>query len=219
MAVNLSDLRAAHRSARRQASLGRVLSRYAFGGPLHQAVRWHLFYDGERVISVVAQGTGAALSWSQGPAMEAAELGKPDRLQALAKELSQGLKLSMRNQTSLGVVLHVADDIDVGIVQEAFENPELFEQASALVRETPSEVVTDLSTDLDPAIQWRYYPLLSGQRAVVIRHQIEFFSTLQTLTELDIKVAIHSAPIEMLALYLKLYAQAIEEKSHCFVLF
>jgi hypothetical protein len=219
MAVNLSDLRAAHRSARRQASLGRVLSRYAFGGPLHQAVRWHLFYDGERVISVVAQGTGAALSWSQGPAMEAAELGKPDRLQALAKELSQGLKLSMRNQTSLGVVLHLADDIDVGIVQEAFENPELFEQASALVRETPSEVVTDLSTDLDPAIQWRYYPLLSGQRAVVIRHQIEFFSTLQTLTELDIKVAIHSAPIEMLALYLKLYAQAIEEKSHCFVLF
>ena len=219
MTVNLSNLRAAHRSARRQASLRRVLSRYAFGGPLDQAVRWHLFYDGERVISVVAQGTGAALSWSQGPAMEAAELGKPDRLQAMAKELSHGLKLSMRNQTSLGVVLHLADEIDVGIVQEAFENPELFEQARALVRETPSEVVTDLSTDQDPAIQWRYYPLLSGQRAVVLRHRVEFFSALQTLTDLDIKVAVHSAPIEMLALYLKLYAEAIEEKPHCFVLF
>ena len=104
-------------------------------------------------------------------------------------------------------------------MQEAFENPELFEQARAMVRETPAEVVTDLSTDQDPAIQWRYYPLLSGQRAVVLRHRIEFFSAIQTLTDLDIKVAVHSAPIEMLALYLKLYAEAIEEKPHCFVLF
>ncbi len=107
--------------------------------------------------------------------MEAGELGQPDRLRALAKELSQGLKLSVRDQTSLGVVLHLADDLDVGIVQEAFENPELFEQARALVRETPAEVVTDLSTDQDPAIQWRYYPLLSGQRSIVLRHRTEFF--------------------------------------------
>jgi hypothetical protein len=214
-----SDLRAAHRSARRQASLRRVLSRYAFGGPLDQTVRWHLFYDGKGVVSAVAQGRGATLSWSSGPPVKVAELNDPDRLQALTKELSHGLKLSMRDQTSLGVVLHLADDIDVGIVQEAFENPELFEQARALVRETPSEVVTDLSTDQDPAIQWRYYPLLSGPRAVVLRHRIEFFSALQTLTALDIKVAVHSAPIETLAIYLKLYAEAIEQKPHCLVFF
>src|SRR6202162_1786247 len=151
--------------------------------------------------------------------MEAAVLGKADRLQALTKELSHALKLSMSDQTSIGVVLHLADEIDVGIVQEAFENPELFEQARALVRETPSEVVTDLSTDQDPAIQWRYYPLLSGQRAVVLRHRVEFFTALQSFSDLDIKVAVHSAPIEMLALYLKLYAEAIEEKPHCFVFF
>src|ERR1700682_2451203 len=89
--TKFSDLRAAHRSARRQAGLGRVLSRYAFGGPLDQAVRWHLFYDGERVISVVAPGTGATLSWSEGPAMAPVELGDSDRLRALAKGLSRGL--------------------------------------------------------------------------------------------------------------------------------
>ena len=214
-----SDLRAAHRSARRQAGLGKVLSRYAFGGPLDQAVRWHLFYDGERVISVVAQGRGATLSWSQGPALAPAELGDSDRLRALAKELSHSLKPSMLTQTSLGIVLHLADDIDVGIVQEGFENPELFQQAHAQVRETPSDVVTDLSTDQDPAIQWRYYPLLSGQRAVVLRHRIEFLSTLQKLTDLDIKIAVHCAPIEMVAIYLKMYAEAIEAKPHCFVFF
>jgi hypothetical protein len=215
----LSELRAAHHSARRQASLGRVFSKYAFGAPLDQAVRWHLFYDGARVISVVAQGRGATLTWAPGPAMEAGELGQVERLQTLAKELLQGVKLSMRNQTSLGLVLHLADEIDVGIVQEAYENPELFEQARAQVRETPSEVVTDLSTDQHPSIQWRYYPLLSGQRAVVLRHRVEFFDALQTLSDLDIKVTAHSAAIEMLALYLKLYAEAIEEKPHCFVFF
>ena len=41
--------------------------------------------------------------------MEAAELGNSDRLQALAKELSRGLKLSRWAQASLGVVLHLAD--------------------------------------------------------------------------------------------------------------
>jgi hypothetical protein len=215
----LADLRAAHRSARQQAKLRRVLSRYAFGGPLEQSVRWHLFYDGVRVISVVAQGTGATLNWSPGPAIEAADLGQADRLRTLVKEFSHGLKLSARDQTSIGVILHLADEIDVGIVQEAYENPELFEQARAVVREIPSEVVTDLSTDQDPAIQWRYYPLLSGQRAVVLRHRLEFFESLQTVTNLYIKVAVHSAPIEMLALYLRLYAEAIEEKPHCFVLF
>src|SRR5271154_3461614 len=197
MKAALSELRPAHRSARRQASLKRVLSKSAFGGPLDQTVRWHLFYDGKAVISAVAEGKGAALTWSEGPALQPAELGQPDRLRALTKELSHGLKLSVRDQTSLGVVLHLADDLDVGIVQEAYENPELFEQARGLVRETPAEVVTDLSTDQDPAIQWRYYPLLSGQRSIVLRHRIEFFDALQTLSALDIKVAAHSAPMEM----------------------
>jgi hypothetical protein len=198
--VNFPDLRAAQRSARRQASVRRVFSKYAFCGPLDQAVRWHLFYDGQKVISVV-------------------ELGKPDRLQAQIKELSHGLKLSTRSQNSLGVVLHLADEIDVGIVQKEFENPELFEQARVQVRETPSEVVTDLKTAQDPSIQWRYYPLLSGQQAIVLRHRLEFLGALQTLSDLDIKVAVHSAPIEMLAVYLRLYAAAIEEKPHCIVLF
>src|ERR1700733_10252409 len=99
MAINLSDLRTLHRSARRQSTLRRVLSKYAFGGPLDQVVRWHLFYDGKEVISAVARGRGPTLSWTKGPAMEAAELGQADRLQALAQEL----KISMRDQSSLGL--------------------------------------------------------------------------------------------------------------------
>jgi hypothetical protein len=211
--LKFSDLRFAHRAARRQARLKRVLSRYAFAGALDQPVRWHLFYDGNCVVSAVCGGTGETRSWSVGPAVSVAEVGQADVLQARAKELQQ------RKYAGLGVVLHLADHLDQGIVHEEFENPEFFEHASALIRETPERVVTDLSEHADPTIQWRYYPLLSGQRAVVLRHQLELLSAFEALTDLDIKVAVHSAPIEMLALYLKLYEHPSEEKPHCFVFF
>jgi hypothetical protein len=212
--LKFSDLRTAHRVARRQAKLRRILSSYAFAGTLNQPVRWHLFYDGSRVASVVCAGTGKTHSWSTGPIVSATELGQPQFLQTRAKEL-----LQQHKGVGLGIVLHLADQFDQGIVQEEFENPELFEEARALVRENPVRVVTDLPDEADPSIQWRYYPLLNGQRAVVLRHQLEFIKAFETLIDLDIKVAVHSAPMEMLALYLKLYEQPSEEKPHCFVFF
>lgn len=212
--LKFSDLRAAHRQARRQARLKRVLSPCAFAGTLDQPVRWHLFYDGNRVVSGVCAGIGKTRSWSAGPVVSVAELAQPEVLQARAKEL-----LQQRNHAGLGLVLHLADQLDQGIVQEEFENPELYEHASALVRENPTRVVSDHSDDLDPAAQWRYYPLLSGQRAVVLRHQLEFLAAFEALANSGIKVAVHSAPVEMLALYLKLYEQPSEEKPHCFVFF
>ena len=54
---------------------------------------------------------------------------------------------------------------------------------------------------------------------MVLRHQLEFLAAFETLAGLDIKVAVHSAPVEMLAVYLKLYQRPIEEKAHCFVFF
>jgi hypothetical protein len=212
--LKFSDLRASHRQAGRQARIKRLLSPHAFAGALDQPIRWHLFYDGTSVVSAVSAGTGKTHSWSAGPTLRVAELGQPEILQSRAKEI-----LQQQKRAGLGVVLHLADQFDQGIVQKEFEDPELFEQASALVRENPARVVADLSDDLDPSIQWRYYPLLNAQRAVVLRLQVKALSALETLTDLDIKVAVHAAPMEMLALYLKVYEQASEEKPHCFVLF
>src|SRR5260370_38798286 len=111
--LKVSDLRAAHRQARRQASLKRVVSPYAFAGTLDQPVRWHLFYDGNRVVSVVCAGIGKTRSWSAGPVVSVADLGQPEVLQAQAKEL-----LQQRNHAGLGGVLHLADQLDQGIAQE-----------------------------------------------------------------------------------------------------
>ncbi len=88
-------------------------------------------------------------------------MGQPEILQARAKEI-----LRRQKKAGLGVVLHLADGLDQGIVQKEFENPELFEQANAAVREIPARVVADISDDSDPSIQWRYFPLLNVGDAV-----------------------------------------------------
>jgi len=121
----LSELRATHRSARAQAKLNRLLSPYAFQGALDQPQRWHLYYDGEQVVSVVAQGTGETHSWAEGPKLSKADLAQPEMLKAGAKKLLEGWKPARQNQAGLGVVLHLADQLDLGLVQEDFENPEL----------------------------------------------------------------------------------------------
>jgi hypothetical protein len=212
--INFSELSKAHRMARGQARLKRVLAPYAFAGPRDQPTRWHLFYDGARVVSAVCTGTGKTRTWSAGPAMSVDDLGNPEILQTRVGKLSKQGK-----RAGLGILLHLGDQLDQGLVQEEFENPEFFEHADSLVRESPFRVVTDLSDYLDPTIQWRYYPLLSGHRAMALRHHVKFLNAFETLAALDAKVAVYSAPVEMLALCLKLYEQAIEEKPHCFVLF
>lgn len=212
--LTFSELRTVHRQARRQARIKRILSRHAFAEALDQSIRWHLFYDGTSVISAVSTGTGKTRTWSAGPRLGVAELEQPETLQSRTKEI-----LQQQKRAGLGVVLHLADQLDQGIVQKEFEDPELFEQANALARENPARVVADLSDDFDPSLQWRYYPLLSAQRAVVLRLQLKALNALESLTALDIKVAVHAAPMEMLALYLKVYEQPSEEKPHCFVLF
>jgi hypothetical protein len=208
-----------YRSARTQAKLKRLLSQDAFAGALEQSKRWHLYYDGLQIVSVIAQGKGPTRVWSEGPPMTVAELGRSEVIQTRAKEIRRQATSEKGVYAGLGVVLHLADQLGQGIVDEEFENPEFFEQAGTLIREMPSRVVTDLSEEIDPTIQWRYYPLLSGQRALALRHQVEFLNAFKTLENLDVKVAIHSAPVETVALYLKLYEQSIEGKAHCFVFF
>jgi hypothetical protein len=215
----IADLFKVYRSARAQAKLKRLLSTDAFVGALEQPRRWHIFFDGTRVLSIVSQGKDATRVWAEGPPISVAELGRPEVLQARATGLRQQSKSDKGRYSGLGVIVHLADQLDQGIVDEEFENPEFFEQANSLIRETASRVVTDVATEIDPPSQWRYFPLLSGRRAVALRHRFEFLSAFEKLIALDIKVSVHSAPMEMVALYLKLYENAIAEKAHCFVFF
>jgi hypothetical protein len=219
--INFGELRKAHRQARRQARLKRVLSPCAFAGTLDQPVRWHLFYDGSRVVSVVCAGIGKTRSWSAGPVISVAELAQPEVLQRHAEELLQQRKKENRNRCGLGVVLHLADQVEPGIVFEDYEKPETDADAQVAVRDFPGSVIAGIGEDVEQTAQWRTYPLVAPERTVALKHELSLLEALEHLTEpeLDVKVAVRSAPIEMLALLLLIYGATLEDKPHCFALY
>jgi hypothetical protein len=198
-----------------------VLSPCAFAGTLDQPVRWHLFYDGSRVVSVVCAGIGKTRSWSVGPVVSVAELAQPEVLQRHAEELLQQRKKENRSRCGLGVVLHLADQVEPGIVFEDYEKPETDADAQVAVRNFPDSVIAGLGEDVEQTAQWRTYPLVAPERTVALKYELSVLEALEHLTEpeLDVKVAVHSAPIEMLALLLLIYGAALEEKPHCFALY
>ena len=217
MNSKFSELCASRRSARRQARLKRILSPFAFAGAFKQPLRWHIFHDGTNVISALVFGFGTNRSWHQGPALSADQLRQPEKLKIVAKEVLQRWQTPNRKHVGLGVILHLADEIKLDFVREDFEKPTIYEHADALIRENPGDVLADFCPDR--AAQCRYYPLFSSERAIVLRHSIQFLDALEALTEADIKVAIHSAPVEALAVYLKFCRPSLDGKPHCFAFF
>lgn len=218
MFEQIRDLASAHRVARRTAKLRRVLSKVAFEPAEKQPLRWHLFFDGERLTSALTFGDPAGPSvWKPGPAFSVAGLTPSDFLLKSVTELQSQQKGALE----LGIILHLADHLESGIVHEEYENPETFLEASKIIREAPNQVVTGLSDEGNRASQWRYYPLLGAGKAVALNHALDWLDALATLTGPDqnLKVSARSAATEMLAVLLPVYQGATSERPHLLALF
>jgi hypothetical protein len=218
LTCTLSTLAAARRAAKRYAKLGRILSRKSFQPAESQPTRWHVYFDGSEVTSTLCRVKDGALEWSKGPEISSADLFRKESLAEKCKEIV-GEKTDALGK--LGLFLHLADHVELGIVSEGYEKPETYAAARLAARDLPGSVVTDLSETTVRSAQWRTYPLVSPERTIALKHDLSFLEALEHLSEpeLDVKVAVHSAPIEMLALLLVIYGAALREKAHCFALY
>jgi hypothetical protein len=214
--TSLSSLAQAHRDAKRYSKLRRLLSREAFQPAAERPIRWHLYFDGTRIVSAVCRSDNDASRWFQGPEISRADFAREDFLEQKCTELAGKEGLG-----KLGLFLHLADEVERGIVSENYEKPDAHEAASATVRELPGSVITDVTADLSRMSQWRTYPLVTPERMVALKHELPGLEFLEHLTEpeLDVKVAVHSAPMEMLALLLLVYGASLREKAFCFALY
>jgi hypothetical protein len=214
----LSELAQAHRAAKKYARLGRILSRGSFEAAENQPARWHLHFDGREVSSALCRVKAGALEWLKGPEIAPAELLQKEILQEKCREIAGGKTADL---TKLGVVLHLGDQVEPGIVFESYEKPESHADAQAAVRNFPGSVIAGLGECVERTAQWRTYPLVAPERTIALKHELSLLEALEHLTEpeLDVKVAVHSAPIEMLALLLLIYGAALGDKSHCFALY
>ncbi|MBV8900297.1 MAG: hypothetical protein JOY92_09330 [Verrucomicrobia bacterium] len=218
MREQIRDLADAHRLACRRAKLRRVLSKVAFEPAEKQPLRWHLFFDGIRLTSALAVGDPVGTPiWKSGPDASEAGLTQPELLMKCISEL----RSQHKGTWEVGLILHLADHLESGIVHESYENPETFPEASKMVCEAPDRVVTGLSGTLERFSQWRYYPLFCGGRAIALNHALDWLDAVEPLTgpDQDVKVSVRSAAMEMLAVLLPIYQEASHEHPHILVLF
>jgi hypothetical protein len=218
MILNVSELARAHRTAKKYAKIKRVLTRSSFQPAENQLTRWHLHFDGSQVTSAVCRVKEGASEWSKGPEISSGDLVRKEFLAEKGKEIV-GEKAA--DLSKLALFLHLADQLEPGIVLEGFEKPETHVAVQAMVRDFPDRVIADLGEFCARSAQWRTYPLVAPERTVALKHELPFLEALEHLAEpeLDIKIAVHSAPIEMLALLLLIYGAALREKAHCFALY
>jgi hypothetical protein len=216
--LKFSDLRAAHRSAKKYAKIGRVLSRGSFEAAENQPARWHLHFDGREVISTLCRVKAGGLEWWKGPEISAAELLQKEILREKCREIAGGKTADL---SKLGLILHLADQVEPGIVFEDYEKPETHGHAGVAVRDFPGSVIAGLGESVERTAQWRTYPLITPERTIALKHELSLLEALEHLTdpELDVKVAVHSAPIEMLAFLLLIYGTLLGDKPHCFALY
>jgi hypothetical protein len=214
----LSKLAEAHRAAKKYVRIGRVLSRGSFEAAEDQPLRWHLYFDGRELHSAVCRAKDGVREWLKGPEIFPADLLQKEILQAKCEEITGGKKADL---SKVGIILHLADQIEPGIVFESYEKPETHAGAQIVVREIPGKVIAGLGENAERTAQWRTYPLVAPERTIALKHELSLLDAFEYLTEpeLDIKVAIHSAPMEMLALLLLIYGAALGDKPHCFALY
>ena len=214
----LSSLAETHREAKGYAKLRRILTRESFQPAANQPARWHLHFDGIEVTSTLCRSKAGTLEWLRGPEISPADLLREEVLAQKCKEIAGG---GSGDAGKVGLFLHLADGAEPGIVSEGYEKPEAHAAASAAVRDFPGKVITDLSETTLRSTQWRTYPLVAPERTIALKHDLPCLESLEHLTEpeLDIKVAVLSAPIEMLTLLLLIYGASLREKAYCFALY
>src|SRR5262245_35463664 len=113
----LSELAEAHRTAKKFARIRRVLSRASFEAAENQPIRWDLHFDGREVSSTLCRVKDGALEWLKGPQISPAELLQKEILQEKCREIAGGKTADL---SKLGVVLHLADKVEPGIVFETY---------------------------------------------------------------------------------------------------
>jgi hypothetical protein len=214
----LSELAEAHRTAKTYARIGRVLSRGSFEAAENQPIRWHLHFDGREVGSTLCRVKDGALEWLKGPEISPAELLQKEILREKCREIA-GVKTA--DLSKLGIILHLAEQVERGIVFEGYEKAENHADAQAAVRDFPGSVIAGLGECVERSAQWRTYPLVAPERTIALKHELSLLEALEHLAEaeFDVKVAVHSAPIEILALLLLIYGAALGDKPHCFALY
>lgn len=181
-------------------TLTKATSPYYTLPPEGQPARWHIWFDGRAIISLLSEGLGKLKKWSEGPTISVQDFTTGTGLRDAALGLlagSQGKKIK-----GLGIVIHLADLISAAPVKESFDNLDKFDAAATMAVNDPKQILLG-ATESTENSRFRAVPVAGGKKNKIFLFKLSR-SDLQgtsTVLEVDapISITVRCAQIEALA--------------------
>lgn len=156
--------------------------------PDEQPTRWHLWFDGREIISMICEGGGPKRTWSEGPRVTVQNFTTGEGLTEAAIGIlngSQGKKVK-----GLGIIVHVADCPSLNPVIESYDDLEKFPEAAKLAVDNPKAVI--LAGDSLGASRLRAFPVVGAKsnKIVLFRLANNDLEGLAQLCEIDAPISV-----------------------------
>jgi hypothetical protein len=195
--ISTLSLKRQYQQVKSYSTVGRALSPYYANSAENQGTRWHIWFDGKDVVSMVCSGKGNKSSWESGPTVTPADIAGGDGIVA-----GLGTLLSSK-KGGVGVIFHSADCSVLNYVKEAYDSTDKMAVIQALSVENPSSVILGDVQNVVEAHRWRpmSVPGASKGRFALFRLSNRDMTAAGKLGQLDgnFSVAVRSAHMEALA--------------------
>lgn len=195
--ISTLGLRGQYRQAKEYATLRRALNPHYATPPEAQGTRWHVWFDGKEVISMICVGHGKKSRWEAGPAVVVSDFSTGDGLVA-------GLgTLLGSHKGGIGVIIHVADCAVLNAVKEVYDSSDKAAVVRVLSVENPSTIILGDVQSVAEGHRWRPM-IVSGAKKgkfALFRLSSRDLAAGQKLAQLDgpFSVAVRAAPMEAVA--------------------
>jgi hypothetical protein len=146
----------------------------------------HIRQDGENITTFYHQRSKA--EWSKGPEINDATLRDPERIRSIATHLIKHARSLVAS--SLGVILHIADEFATSELKPDFDSPAALEELRATAYTKPTEILEDSSAIMSEH-SWRVLPYpaqgsgVIGTTATVSRQYDAFLTSLREAGEAE----------------------------------
>jgi hypothetical protein len=154
--------------------------------PEDQPVRWHIWYDGTEVISLLCDSTG----WQDGPQLKVGEFIGGEGLSETVESILSGTY--GKPYDGVGVIVHNADTQSLDAVVAKYDTMDRFSAVAVLAEDDPKQVILGISQQGTEGSSWRAFPVTGAkQNKIVFPRLLESdFKGVRKLEALDIPVSV-----------------------------
>ncbi len=195
--ISSLSARGQYQQVKSYATIGRAMSPHYATSPEMQATRWHIWFDGKTVISMVCSGKGNKTTWEEGPPVTVGDIARGEGVVA-----GLGSLLSIK-KGGVGVILHSADCSVLNYVKESFDSVDKLGAVQVLSAENPASIILGDVQSVAEGHRWRpmVVPGASKGRFALFRLSNRDITAATNLGKLDgnFSVAVRSAHMEALA--------------------